>query len=103
MSALSNLPKQARDVAVTLAQTTPWPAEEWAITLAYLLAKDPAGSVKLEQIIQATNSTGQAPTEVAEALVQTAQAFAEHALTHDPKTGQPYFDPQAFDALLKTL
>lgn len=81
MSALSKLPKVARDAASAFAQVTRWPAEEWAITLQLLLDYDPNGAVRADQVLQlslrldAAGSANSAPSAVTIWMLKQAYAY----------------------------
>lgn len=83
MTALSKLPPEGRDAALAFAAITPWPAEEWAITLTYLLKYDPLGTVRVDQVYQISDRSRRAPSDCARDMIAAVRAFAERQTSQD--------------------
>lgn len=77
MSALSNLPPEARQACTALAFSTIWPAEEWAIATTTLLKGGvPMDEMGLTRLVQICLAICKPPSEVAEVMVREFQRVA---------------------------
>lgn len=70
MTALSKLPRDARQACVALAGEGPWPAEEWA-TAVQKLSKSalPSEELGFASLIKLVLATKAAPTDIADSMI----------------------------------
>lgn len=70
MSALTDLPAEARQACTALAAHTVWPAEEWAIATTTLLKNNlPMDEMGLTRLIQICLAVKKSPSDVARVMV----------------------------------